>query len=65
VFQVTRVNAAPREIKVHLQPTPDWAVPPKRPAGRFDAFGCGSLSRVSSITLTGPQGPGVKAATVN
>ena len=37
----------------------------KRPAGRFDAFGCGSLSRVSSIALTGPQGPGIKAATVN
>lgn len=37
----------------------------KRPAGRFDAFGCGSLSRVSSITPTGPQGPGIKAATVN
>jgi hypothetical protein len=36
----------------------------KRPAGRFDAFG-GSLSRVSSIALTGPQGPGIKAATVN
>jgi hypothetical protein len=27
VFQVTRVNAAPREIKVHLQPTSDWTVP--------------------------------------
>jgi isoquinoline 1-oxidoreductase subunit beta len=26
-FQVTRVNAAPREIKVHLQPTSDWSVP--------------------------------------
>jgi predicted kinase len=38
----------------------------KRPAVRFDAFGCGSLSRVSSsIALTGPQGPGIKAATVN
>lgn len=27
MFQVTRVNAAPREIKVHLQPTSDWTVP--------------------------------------
>jgi hypothetical protein len=37
----------------------------KRSAGRFGAFGCESLSRVSSIALTGPQGPGIKAATVN
>jgi hypothetical protein len=95
VFQVTRVNAAPREIKVPPGGVGEPSFPPiapmlcnaifcrrgqanppvahrrsarellKRPAGRFDAFGCGSLSRVSSIELTGPQGPGIKAATVN